>query len=129
MSYRYRNKKSSGRGIISIMSYLIRQFALPNPFENIFPNPGSAELANYIFGGIFVPLAFLLTRTWYVSGSNEKWEGSLGFFINYCILTGLLILISKFITDIYWIVGIFLIVYIALCIIEGWLLNKHKNIL
>lgn len=129
MSYRYRNKKSSGRGIISIMSYLIRQFVLPNPFENIFQNPGSAELANYIFGGIFVPLAFFLTGTWYVSRSNERWEGILGFFVNYCILTGLLILISKLISNIYWIVGIFLIVYIALCIIEGLLLNRHKNIL
>ena len=126
MSRRYR--KSNSRGFISIMSYLARQFILPNPFINIFENQGYAEIANWIFGGIFVPLAFLLTRTWYVSGVNEKWEGSLGFFINYCILTGLLLLMSKFISDVYWIIGIFVAVYIILCFVEGWLLNRHNSI-
>lgn len=126
MSRRYR--KSNDRGFISTMSYLARQFILPNPFANIFENPGYAEIANWIFGGIFVPLAFLLTRTWYVSGINEKWEGSLGFFVNYCILTGLLLLISKFISDIYWIIGIFVVVYLILCFIEGWLLNRNNSI-
>ena len=126
MSRRYR--KSNGRGFISTMSYLARQFILPNPFINIFENQGYAEIANWIFGGIFVPLAFLLTRTWYVSGVNEKWEGSLGFFVNYCVLTGLLLLISKFISDIYWIIGIFIAVYIILCFLEGWLLNKNNSI-
>lgn len=127
MSRRYR--KSSGRGFISAISYLARQFILPNPFENIFENQGYAEIANWIFGGIFVPFAFLLTRTWYVSGINEKWEGSLGFFVNYCILTGLLLLISKFISDIYWIIGIFVVVYIILCFLECWLLNRNHSIL
>ena len=79
MSRRYR--RSSGRGFISTVSYLVRQFCLPNPFENIFDTPGYAEIANWIFGGIFVPLAFILTGTWYVSGRDEKWIGSLGFFI------------------------------------------------
>ena len=126
MSRRYR--KSNGRGVLSTISYLIRQFFLPNPFKNMFQKAGTAEVVNLIFGGIFIPLAFLLTRTWYVSGVNEKWEGSLGFFINYCILTGLLLLISKFISDIYWIIGIFVAVYIILCFVEGWLLNRHNSI-
>lgn len=126
MSRRYR--KSNGRVFISTISLLVRQFLLPNPFENIFPETGTAEVANLIFGGIFVPLAFLLTRTWYVSGVNEKWEGSLGFFVNYCILTGLLLLISKFISDIYWIIGIFCFVYLILCFLEGWLLNRNNSI-
>lgn len=124
MSRRYR--KNNAREFISIMSYLARQFILPNPFANIFVSPGYAEIANWIFGGIFVPLSFLLTKTWYVSGINEKWEGSLGFFVNYCMLTGLLLLISKFISNIYWIIGIFVVVYLILCFIEGWLLNKNN---
>lgn len=126
MSRRYR--KNNVRGFISIMSYLARQFILPNPFANIFESPGYAEIVNWIFGGIFVPLSFLLTKTWYVSGINEKWEGSLGFFVNYCILIGLLLLISKFISDIYWIIGIFVVVYLILCFIEGWLLNRNNSI-
>lgn len=126
MSRRYR--KNNVRGFISIMSYLARQFILPNPFANIFESPGYAEIVNWIFGGIFVPLSFLLTKTWYVSGINEKWGGSLGFFVNYCILIGLLLLISKFISDIYWIIGIFVVVYLILCFIEGWLLNRNNSI-
>ena len=126
MSRRYR--KSNGRGVVSTISYLIRQFFLPNPFENMFQKAGTAEVVNLIFGGIFIPLAFLLTKTWYASGINEKWEGSLGFFINYCILTGLLLLISNFIRDIYWIIGIFVAVYIILCFVEGLLLNRNNSI-
>ena len=126
MSRRYR--KSTGKGIVSTFSYLLRQFFLPNPFENMFSESGTAEVVNLIFGGIFIPLAFALTGTWYTSGANEKWEGSLGFFINYCILTGLLLLISKFINDIYWIIGIFAVMYIILCFIEGRLLNRHNSI-
>ena len=127
MSYGFRSKRNSGRGLVSTMSYLIRQFVLPNPFENIFPNPGSAEVVNWIFGGIFIPLAFLLTGTWYVSGCDEKWIGSLGFLVNYCLLTGLLLLISKFISNMYWVVGIFIFLYIILCFLEGWLLNRRNN--
>lgn len=127
MSRRYR--KSNGRGVISTFSYLARQFILPNPFTNIFENPGYAEMANWIFGGIFIPIAFLLTRTWYVSGINEKWEGSLGFFVNYCILTGLLLLISKFISDIYWIIWIFIVAYLILCFLEGMLLKRNNTII
>ena len=126
MSRRYR--KSNGRGVVSTIRYLIRQFFLPNPFENMFQKVGTAEVVNLMFGGIFIPLAFLLTRTWYVSGVNEKWEGSLGFFVNYCILTGLLLLISKFISDIYWIIGIFGVVYLILCFLEGWLLNRNNSL-
>lgn len=126
MSCRYR--KRNGRGVLSTISLLVRQLFLPNPFENMFPEAGTAEVVNLIFGGIFVPLAFLLTRTWYVSGVNEKWEGVVGFFINYCVLTGLLLLISKFISGIYWIIGIFGAVYIILCFVEGWLLNRHNSI-
>ena len=40
MSRRYR--KSNGRGVVSTISYLIRQFFLPNPFENMFPETGTA---------------------------------------------------------------------------------------
>lgn len=38
----------------------------------------------------------------------------LGFFVNYCILTGLFLLISKFISNIYWIIVTFVVVYLIL---------------
>lgn len=124
MSRRYRKRKNNGRGFISAISYLTRQLFLPNPFTNIFEDPGNAEIANCILGGIFIPLAYLLTGTWYVSGRNEKWVGSLGFLINYFILTELLLLISKLISDICWIIGIFTVSYLILCYIEARLLNR-----
>lgn len=127
MRYRYRNRKNNSRGLISVISYLIRQFYMPNPFGNIFKNPANAEIANWLFGGIFIPLAYFATGTWYASGSDAKWVGSLGFFINYCILTGLLLFISKFVSDIYWIIGFFIFLYIILCIAEFWLFNRNSS--
>lgn len=126
MSKKYKNVNE--RSTISIFSWLIRQFALPNPFKNMCSDAGTAEGINLIFGGIFIPLSFLLTRTWYVSGSDEKWKGSLGFLINYCILTGILLLISKFISNTTLIIGIFAVIYLILCLIECWLLNRNRYV-
>lgn len=98
---------------------------LPNPFSNLFES-GIAELVDWIFGGALIALAYILTGTWYVSKKWYYWKGSLGFLINFSILTGLILLISKFITNIYWVSGIFVCVYIILCILEAKLLNRNN---
>lgn len=46
--------------ILKIISYLIRQFCLPNPFANMF-EPSIAEIVNWSIGGVFVLLAYILT--------------------------------------------------------------------
>lgn len=120
-------KKENLYAIVACISYFIREYLLPNPFSNLF-EPGIAELVNYILGGALIFLAYVLTGTWYVSRKGEYWKGSLGFLINFSILTCLILLISDFITNIYWVSGIFLLLYIILCCAEYILLNKNKYI-
>lgn len=125
MSRRYRSKSYNGRGLVSIVSYLIRQFCFPNPFTNIVKDPNTATIVNLICGGIFIPLAYTLTGTWYNGGA--KAVGSFGFFINYAILTGLFLLITKFITNLYLVAFLFILGYAILCIVENKLFGE-KNL-
>lgn len=128
MIKRYKKyKKESSYTLVAGISYFIRQFLLPNSFSNLFES-GIAELVNWFFGGILIALAYILTGTWYVSKKGEYWKGSLGFLINFSVLTGLMLFISKFITNIYWVSGIFIFLYIILCFLEGWLLNRNNSI-
>lgn len=125
MSRRYRNKSYNGRGLVSIASYLIRQFCFPNPFSNIVKDPNTATIVNWICGSIFIPLAYVLTGTWY--DGNVKFFGSLGFLFNYAILTGLFLLITKFITNLYLVAFLFILGYVILCIVESKLFGE-KNL-
>ena len=124
MSRRYRSKSYNGRVLVSIASYLIRQFCFANPFSNLVKDPNIATIVNWICGGIFIPLAYILTGTWYNGGA--KAIGSFGFFINYAILTGLFLLITKFITNLYLVAFLFILGYAILCIVENKLFGeKH----
>lgn len=103
---------------------MIRQFCFPNPFTNIVKDPNTATIVNLICGGIFIPLAYILTGTWYKGGA--KVVGSFGFFINYAILTGFFLLITKFITNLYLVTFLFILGYAILCIVENKLFGeKH----
>ena len=113
-------------GIIKITSYLIRQFILPNPFINLITDEGTAFIVNLIFGGILIPLSYLLTGTWY--NGESKAVGSFGFLINYALLTGLFLLITFFISNIYFVLFIFIILYIILCILESKLFSNNYRI-
>ena len=125
MSRRYRNTGYSGRGLVSIASYLIRQFCFANPFSNLVKDPNIATIVNWICGGIFIPLAYILTGTWYNGGA--KAIGSFGFFINYAILTGLFLMITKFITNLYLVVFLFILGYVILCIVESKLFGERHS--
>ena len=81
------------------------------------------QVVNWICGGIFIPLAYILTGTWYRGGA--KAVGSFGFFINYAILTGLFLLITKFITNLYLVVFLFILGYVILCIVESKLFGEN----
>ncbi len=107
--------------ITYILSYLIREFMLPNPFINMFEE-GMAVLVNFVFGGILIPFAYLLTGTWYVSRKGEYWKGSLGFLFNYILLTYIMLAVSEVVSDVDWILGIFLFIYVILCFAEKKLL-------
>ena len=111
--------------IIKLLSYLARQFLLPNPFINLFVDKNFAEIVNCFFGGVYVWLAYTITGTWYTSRKENRWIGSLGFFLNYTLLTFITIGISYFIHNIYWLSGIMLSVVIILSIIESKLFGKR----
>lgn len=121
MSRRYRSNSYNGRGLVSIVSYLIRQFCFLNPFTNIVKDPNTATIVNLICGGIFIPLAYTLTGTWYKGGA--KAVGSFGFFINYAILTGLFL----FITNLYLVASLFILGYVILCIVESKLFGEKNQ--
>ena len=124
MSRRYRSKSYNGRGLVSIASYLIRQFCFANPFSNLVKDPNIVTIVNWICGGFFIPLAYILTGTWYNGGAMAI--GSFGFFINYAILTGLFLMITKFITNLYLVAFLFILGYAILCIVENKLFGeKH----
>lgn len=122
MSRKYRNKGYNGREIVSIVSYLVRQFYFPNPFANIVKDSNIATIVNWMCGGIFIPLAYILTGTWYKG--DAKAVGSFGFFINYAILTGLFLLITKFITNLYLVAFLFFLGYFILCVVESKLFGE-----
>ena len=125
MSRIYRSKSYNGRGLVSIASYLIRQFCFANPFSNLVKDPNTATIVNWICGGIFIPLAYILTGTWYNGGA--KTIGSFVFFINYAILTGLFLLITKFITNLYLVAFLFILGYAILCIVESKLFGEKYS--
>ena len=125
MGRRYKSRISGRRGIVSVLSYFVRQFILPNPFTNLIDDSNVATIVNWICGGIFIPLSYILTGTWYSGG--VKIIGIIGFFVNYALLTGLFLLITYFFNNLYIVTALFLLGYIMLCLIEGMILGKKYS--
>lgn len=112
---------------ISIISVLIRQFLLPNPYINLFSQEVYADLFNIIIGGIILhKLSFWLTGMAYTRGINAPAEGSIGYLFSYIILTLLITFLSKIISNIWIMVCAFLIIYILFCIVVSKTFNRHK---
>ena len=111
--------------LIKVVSYLVRQFLIPNPFINLVKDPGIAEIVNWIFGGVLIPLSYFLTGTWY--DGDVKFIGSLGFLFNYAILTGLFLLITKFIINLYLVAFLLILGYVILCIVESKLFGEKHS--
>lgn len=100
-------------GLIAIVSTVIRQFYLPNPFECF---GDSAVLYNWIAGVLIHPVAFLLVGTVYRSGDCPP-LGSFLYLLAYAAITGVLALMGIFSFAWWWVliivmamiaVGIFL---------------------
>ena len=109
--------------LISVLSLLIRQFWLPNPFECC---SDYALLINWIVGIILSPIAYLIVGTVYEKGSAPV-IGSVLYFITYAALTGILLVMGIFSFAWWWIL-ILILVFIGLIIgirmIIPWLENK-----
>lgn len=77
---------------MTVISVLIRQFALPNPFECFGE---SAALINWIAEPIMHAIAYGIVGLFYVRGSAPL-LGSIAYLFTYALLTGIL-----------WVMGIF----------------------
>lgn len=78
--------------LISVLSLLLRQFCLPNPFECF---GDSAWLINLITGIIMAPIVYWIVGAVYEKGS-EPVIGSVLYLVAYALLTIIL-----------WVIGIF----------------------
>ena len=106
-------------GLFTIISLLIRQFILPNPFECFGDN---AILYNWIAEPILHVLAYGLVGLVYYKGSFPAW-GSFLYLITYSALVGILWIFGIFSFAWWWIL---LIVVGALAIFIGCLINKFS---
>lgn len=122
-------------GIIATLSWLIRTFCLPNPFEvlgesftiNLFGIPIVMEPFTFnffIMSAILYSITFPVVGLYYTKRSNKAW-GSFLYLMFYCIHTGLLFIMSWFKFSIPAIV-IVLIGYVLLHVGYNCLKNKFR---
>ncbi len=91
---------------ISSISWFVRQFILPNPFEPLGERfqialgniqlTMSPELANIILEPILYVVTFLLVKLYYKSGEDDPAIGSFSYFVLYCVHIGMVYLLSCF---------------------------------
>ncbi len=113
--------------LVSIISFLIRQFCLPNPFECF---GDSALLINWIVGVAMAPITYLIVGRIYEKGS-EPTLGSLLYLVTYALLTGVLYIMGIFSFAWWWIlilVAVFIGAIIGIRIISEKIeANRFRN--
>lgn len=106
-------------GIITIISLLVRQFVLPNPFECF---GDTANLINWIAEPIIHMVAYGIVGCYYIRGSAPSW-GSLFYLLIYALIVGLLWVLGIFSFAWWWI--LIIVVAIAALICGGiWLKER-----
>ena len=108
-------------GLFTIISLLVRQFVLPNPFECFGDN---AILYNWIAEPILHAVAYGLVGLVYCKGSFPAW-GSFLYLMTYSALVGILWVFGIFSFAWWWILLI-VIGAIAIFIGIGWLIDKFS---
>lgn len=106
-------------GIVSVISIIVRQFVLPNPFECF---GDKATIINWIAEPIIQLVAYLLVGLVYQKGSNPGY-GSLLFLLTYALLVGILCVLGIFKFAWWWIL-ILVIAFIGIVIGIRWISNK-----
>ena len=99
-------------GLMVVISILVRQFCLPNPFE-CFGN--MAEIYNCIAGVLISPLSYRLVGLIYHTGDCPP-LGSFLYLIVYAAITGILALMGIF-SFAWWWVLIIVVAMIAICVL------------
>ena len=115
--------------IIHLISAIVRQFCLPNPYASIIRNSGYADLFNILIGGTIIHvLAFILTGCGYSRGIDSPASGSLGYLISYIYLTFVITGLGYIFSSFTWFIISLTVVYIFSCISVGYIFNKNKMI-
>lgn len=113
---------------IHLISALIRQFVLPNPYINVIGSEVHADLFNIFIGGTILHFcAYILTGCAYTKGINDPASGSFGYLISYCYVTALITTLGYFIFNITVFIIIFIVLYIASCILVGYIFNRSSS--
>ena len=111
---------------VHLISALIRQFLLPNPYINIIGNETYADLFNIVIGGTIIHIfAFILTGCGYQRGIDDPASGSFGYLISYGYITVIITLLGFLISNFVIFVIVYLVVYIASCILVGIVFNHN----
>lgn len=112
--------------LVSVISIVVRQFLLPNPFECF---GDSAWLINIIVEPIIQVVSYLLVGLVYRAGSNPA-LGSFLFLLTYAALTGLLWLFGLKSFAWWWIVFLvlgFLTIVILIRVLIGRISERIYN--
>ncbi len=115
-------KRLSVYGIISGISIIVRQFLLPNPFDNCGKY---AAFFNWIAGIVIGAVSFALVGLIYKSG-DAPFVGSLLYLFAYSIIVFLMYLLWKVFVY-WWLILIIIAVGCVLCYLISWIINKHKR--
>ena len=114
--------------IINILSALIRQFLLPNPYIHFFSEVLYADLFNILIGGtILHTLSFILTGVGYTKGVDSPASGSLGYLISYIYLTILITVLGFFINNIKIFIIVFMVIYILSMIVVSKIFRSQYD--
>jgi len=115
--------------IINLLSVIIRQFVLPNPYINVVKNQTYADLLNIFIGGIILHfLSFNLVGTIYKKGIDSPSSGSFLYLIIYTFMTLLITCLTYFISNIKIAIIVMLSIYIILFLILSHISNKRYEI-
>ena len=111
--------------IIHVISALIRQFLLPNPFSSFFSNQAYADLFNIVIGGAILHImSYVMTGMVYEKNSAPG-LGSFLYLFNYCLITAIILLITWLIHNFWVAITVCVILYIILLVLLDKL-NHHR---
>ena len=114
---------------IHLISAIIRQFVLPNPYINIIGSEVYADLFNIFIGGTILHFcAYILTGCGYTKGVNDPASGSFGYLISYCYVTALITILGYFISNITVFIIIFIFLYIISYVVVKLIFNDSRCI-
>lgn len=111
---------------VAIISAIIRYY-LPNPYLSWITNQVYADLFNIIVGGLILHvLAYVMTGMVYEKNSAPV-LGSFLYLVNYCLIIGLIVLVTWLI-NIFWIaIIVFIVLYTFVLVLLNRISDKKYN--